>query len=90
MCKGAQHEGGVADKEVPLRPSGQKDKFVQACAGVEMWRRGKRWMRAGCCKPRTAFQPPPPPPRKGPPVGIEWEVGCAAEADWTVGLSRET
>jgi len=80
-----------ADKEVSLRPSGQKDRFVQEYAGVEMWRRGKRWMRAGCFKPRPLYNPPThPTPEEGPSVAIEWEVGCAPEADWTVGLSRET
>jgi len=89
VCKvrqAAQHRGRALTRKYP---SGRPAKR-QICARVEMWRCGKRWMRAGCFKPRTLYNPSPRTPEKGPLVAIEWEVGCAPAADWTVGLSRKT
>jgi hypothetical protein len=71
-------------------PSGRPGKKTDLCRRMWEWRcvvvARDGCERAGCFKPGPLYNPPPPEER--PPVGIEWEVGCAPEADWTVGLSR--
>ena len=77
-----------ADKEVSLRPSGKR---TNLCRRLHEWRRGVV-ARDGCERAASSldrFTTPPPNHEEGPPVNIEWEVGCAPEPDWTVGLSRE-
>jgi len=76
-----------ADREYP---SGRPSRKTNLCRRMREWRCGVV-ARDGCERAASSLDCfTTPPPEEGPPVAIEWEVGCATEADWTVGLSRET